>query len=295
MEKDSETSNTRDFVTTSEAAEALGVLYYTVYEYIKEKRLVAEMIGGIYMIPKKAVQEFKAKPTGRVRTRPPHWRKYRAGAKVRGMDIRVLVRAGQEKRLIDKLEKILEAQRYLFPGTMQRYVFEEEADPKYLVFSLIWKDTEMPDESVIQQDLKPLQAEFADVLDWDTAHSFSKQATMHTGVLFRRYLTHSPGLGTLPTQRAKRGQSRAMRTQAEDTSPEMERVHIALIRKASPAKLFGLVRSMSQTMIQASMRNIRKLHPDASQEEITLIFVELYYGKKVANLVRSQIEKRRSG
>jgi len=47
MEKDNETSNSRDFVTTSEAAEALGVSYYTVYEYIKEKRLVAEMVGGI--------------------------------------------------------------------------------------------------------------------------------------------------------------------------------------------------------------------------------------------------------
>ena len=86
-----------------------------------------------------------------------------------------------------------------------------------------------------------------------------------------------------------------MRMQSEDTSPEMERVQIELIRKAIPAKLFGLVRSMSQTMIEASIRNIRKLHPDASQEEITLIFVELYYGKKVADLVRSQIEKRRSG
>ena len=129
MEKENETSNSRDFVTTSEAAEALGVSYYTVYEYIKEKRLVAEMVGGIYMIPKKAVQEFKAKPTGRVRTHPPHWRKYRAGAKVRGMDIRVGVRTGQQKRLIEKLEAILEAQRYLFPGTMQRYIFEEESEP----------------------------------------------------------------------------------------------------------------------------------------------------------------------
>ena len=115
MEKDKEPSNSRDFVTTSEAAEALGVSYYTVYEYIKEKRLVADMVGGIYMIPKKAVQDFKAKPTGRLRTRPPHWRKYRAGAKVRGMDIRVRVRAGQQKRLIEKLEAILEAQRFLFP------------------------------------------------------------------------------------------------------------------------------------------------------------------------------------
>ncbi|HYA99674.1 MAG TPA: helix-turn-helix domain-containing protein [Ktedonobacteraceae bacterium] len=180
MEKDGETANTRDFVTTSEAAEALGVSYYTVYEYIKEKRLVAEMVGGIYMIPKKAVQEFKAKPTGRIRTQPTKWRKYRAGAKVRGMDVRVRVRLGREQRLIEKLVQILESQRYLFPGTMQRYVFEEEAEPKYIVFSLIWKDTEMPDETIIQQDLKPLQTELADVLDWATVRYTTKQAIIHT-------------------------------------------------------------------------------------------------------------------
>jgi excisionase family DNA binding protein len=180
MVKESETSNTRDFVTTSEAAEVLGVSYYTVYEYIREKRLVAEMVGGIYMIPKKAVQEFKAKPTGRTRTRPPLWRKYRAGARVRGMDIRVRLLVGQQNRLMEKLNSILEAQRYLFPGTMQRFVFEEDAEPKYVVITLIWKDTEMPDESAIQQELKPLQAELADVLDWGTAQYTTKQAIIHT-------------------------------------------------------------------------------------------------------------------
>lgn len=180
MTEESETSNTRDFVTTSEAAEALGVSYYTVYEYIREKRLVAEMVGGIYMIPKKALQEFKAKPTGRTRTKPPPWRIYRAGAKVRGMDIRVALRAGQQERLVEKLSKILEGQRYLFPGTMQRYVFEEDEEPKHVIISLIWKDTEMPDEKAIQQDLKPLQAELADVLDWDTAQYTTKQAIIHT-------------------------------------------------------------------------------------------------------------------
>ena len=86
-----------------------------------------------------------------------------------------------------------------------------------------------------------------------------------------------------------------MRTQSEDTSPEMERVQIELIRKASSAKLFGLVRSMSQTMMQASRENIRRLHPNANKEELTLIFVELYYGKELANLVRTQMEKHRGG
>src|SRR5713101_9112872 len=90
----------RDFLSTAEAADVLGVSYYTVYEYIREKRLVAEMVGGIYMIPKKAVEEFKAKPTGRTRVKPPPWRVYRAGAKVRGMDIRVQARPGKQERLV---------------------------------------------------------------------------------------------------------------------------------------------------------------------------------------------------
>jgi len=83
-----------------------------------------------------------------------------------------------------------------------------------------------------------------------------------------------------------------MRTQSMDTSPEAERVQIELIRKASPAKLFGLVRSLSRTMIQASRDTIRRLHPDASEEELALIFLELYYGKELADRVRADLERR---
>src|SRR5258708_28257109 len=83
-----------------------------------------------------------------------------------------------------------------------------------------------------------------------------------------------------------------MRAESEDTSPEIERVQIELIRKASPAKIFNLVRSMSQTMMQASRENIQRLHPGASKEELTLIFIELYYGKELANFVRAKMERR---
>lgn len=180
MEKDNETSNTRDFVTTNEAAEMLGVSYYTVYEYIREKRLLAERIGGIYMIPRQSVKEFKAKPTGRTRIKPPPWRVYRAGAKVRSMDIRVQVKAGQQSSLLEKLKTIQERQQYLFPGTMQRYVFEDEEVPSNVTISLIWKDTEMADEATIQQDLTAFREELADVLDWETAQYTTKRAIIHT-------------------------------------------------------------------------------------------------------------------
>jgi excisionase family DNA binding protein len=180
MKKDKDASNTRDFVTTNEAAEMLGVSYYTVYEYIREKRLIADRVGGIYMIPEKAVREFKAKPTGRTRTKPPPWRIYRAGARVRAMDIRVQVRAGQQLRLLEKLNAMQEKQEHLFPGTMQRYIFEDETVPTTLMILLIWKDTEMPDEAAIQQDLELFKAQLADVLDWETAQYSTKRAIIHT-------------------------------------------------------------------------------------------------------------------
>ncbi len=85
-----------------------------------------------------------------------------------------------------------------------------------------------------------------------------------------------------------------MRTQSMDTSPEAERVQIELIRKASPARLFGMVRSMSQTMIQASRQTLRQLHPDVTQEDLNLLFIELYYGKDLAERVRVHLEKRAS-
>ena len=173
-------SNERDFLSTAEAADKLGVSYFTVYEYIREKRLVAEMVGGVYLIPKQAVAEFKAKPTGRTRANPPPWRIYRAGAKVRRLDIAVRVRPGQRERLIERLKNIREVQQHLFRGTMQRYVFEDEENPAQVLISLIWKDTELPDERILQEELDVFQQAFADVLDWSTARYTRKRAIIHT-------------------------------------------------------------------------------------------------------------------
>ncbi len=85
-----------------------------------------------------------------------------------------------------------------------------------------------------------------------------------------------------------------MRTQSMDTSPEAERVQIELLRKASPAKRFGLVRSFSQSLIQASRQTIKQVHPEISQEELDLLYIELYYGKDLATRVRADLERRRA-
>ncbi len=180
MMSNDEASNTRNFITTNEAAEILGVSYYTVYEYIKEGRLPADMVGGSYMIPKKAVEAFKPKPTGRVRTEPTRWRSYRSGASVRGMEIRVRIREGQQEQLAQKILAMREQQQHLFPGTMQRYMFTDETHPVSLLIVLIWKNTELPDETTLDSELDAFKQAFADVLDWETAQYSVLDASAYT-------------------------------------------------------------------------------------------------------------------
>ena len=78
-----------------------------------------------------------------------------------------------------------------------------------------------------------------------------------------------------------------------DTSPEAEKVQIELIRRASPTKLFNLVRSLSQSLILMNRQTLQKLHPEMSEEELALLFVELNYGKELADRVRADLTRRK--
>ena len=84
-----------------------------------------------------------------------------------------------------------------------------------------------------------------------------------------------------------------MRTQSEDTSPEMERVQIELIRKASPARRFAIMEAWSQLLMEANKQHIRKDYPGASEEEISLIFVARHYGQALADGLRADMTRRR--
>jgi excisionase family DNA binding protein len=173
-------SDARDLVTTNEAAEILGLSYYTVYEYIKEGRLSAELVGGNYMLSRREVKQFKPKPTGRLRAKPPLWRVYRAGATVYSMEIEAQLHPDQQERFMEMVRNVREQQQHLFSGTMQRYIFEDRTSPTTVTIQLIWKDTEMPDESVMQREFEAFKADFADVLDWETAQIRMKRGIIYT-------------------------------------------------------------------------------------------------------------------
>lgn len=82
-----------------------------------------------------------------------------------------------------------------------------------------------------------------------------------------------------------------MRTQSPDTHPEAERVQIELLRKAGPARRVSLARSLSSMAIQLSRQAIRKANPHASEEELRLLGIEFYYGKELADRLRSYLAR----
>ena len=81
--------------------------------------------------------------------------------------------------------------------------------------------------------------------------------------------------------------------QSPDTTPQAEKVQIELIRQSSVAKRISIVRSLTQTAMFLSRRAIQRANPSLSEREVDLLFVELHYGKDLAERLRSYMERER--
>jgi hypothetical protein len=84
-----------------------------------------------------------------------------------------------------------------------------------------------------------------------------------------------------------------MITQSLDTTPQAEKVQIELIRKSSVSMRISRVRSLSQTVIFLSRRAIRRANPSLSEREVDIAFVELHYGKDLAERLCLYLERER--
>jgi hypothetical protein len=76
-----------------------------------------------------------------------------------------------------------------------------------------------------------------------------------------------------------------------DTSPEIEEIHIQMLRNATTSKRFARARSLSRTVIQLSRRAISSSHPSFSDQEVKLEFVSLHYGTALAEKVKRFIKE----
>ncbi len=158
----------------------LGISEDRVLQHIKAARLPARKVNGRYMIRKESVEHFRHHPPGRMRTRAPEWRTYHARSRLLTMDIRVPLRPGRHEALDQRLAAIRQAQRHTFPGVMARYVLKDAEDSHTLRIWLIWKDTEITDQTALHQHLSSFQAELADVLDWEHAETTIREGIIYT-------------------------------------------------------------------------------------------------------------------
>jgi hypothetical protein len=78
-----------------------------------------------------------------------------------------------------------------------------------------------------------------------------------------------------------------------DTDPEAERVHLELLRAASPSRRLRLALSLSRTAMGLARDGLARSLPGASAEEIGLRFVALNYGRELAEDVRAYLARSR--
>lgn len=77
-----------------------------------------------------------------------------------------------------------------------------------------------------------------------------------------------------------------------DTTPDAERVQVALLRAAPVARRLHVALALSATIIGAARRALARAQPQASARELDLRFVELHYGAEAAAGLRADLDRR---
>ena len=85
-----------------------------------------------------------------------------------------------------------------------------------------------------------------------------------------------------------------MNIQSSDTHPEIERLHIELIRKTSVSRRLQMVTSLVKTTRQLSWQGICERYPhDTEEARIERFFTLLYNDNALARKVASLLAQRR--
>jgi hypothetical protein len=84
-----------------------------------------------------------------------------------------------------------------------------------------------------------------------------------------------------------------MKTQSIDTHPDVERVQVEILRKLTMEQRLQMAMGLSDAVMAQAHRAIRQANPRLSEEEAGLLFVEVHYGRDLADRAREYIRKRR--
>ena len=168
------------YVSIKEAAEMLGLSPSRVYEYVEDGRLSSVRAAHVILIPIEEVKNFKPNIAGRPRKSVLRWRISPENNTLLSTSIVVQVRPNRQAELMKKLEEIRQSDKYLFPGTVARFIVKRETFPNQVEIWLIWRNTVMPDEAIRGETLDEFRDALTDVLDWNTAQYNEGQVLMHT-------------------------------------------------------------------------------------------------------------------
>jgi hypothetical protein len=83
-----------------------------------------------------------------------------------------------------------------------------------------------------------------------------------------------------------------VKKESPDTNPEIERVQFEILRNMSVARRVELGRGLTSLAVRCARRAIEEAHPDASEDEIALIFISQNYGQELADGIRAHLERK---
>jgi hypothetical protein len=84
-----------------------------------------------------------------------------------------------------------------------------------------------------------------------------------------------------------------MKDNARNMRSEAERVQLELFRSATPTRRAGLALSWSQTVMSLARRALERVRPEAQEDEISMLFVQLHYGRELGERLRQDLARRR--
>jgi hypothetical protein len=88
--------------------------------------------------------------------------------------------------------------------------------------------------------------------------------------------------------------TKPMHSSLADTDPKAEQVYIAILRRLSAWEKAKLIADMAESGRELVLLNLRKRHPDASDEEILRYLAERMLGPELAERVYGPLPEARS-
>ncbi len=77
-----------------------------------------------------------------------------------------------------------------------------------------------------------------------------------------------------------------------DTDPDAERVQIDLLRRKTPSERVAMALRLSGLVVRMSRQAIARRHPDWTPQQVHLAWMEISYGRELADQVRDDLDAR---